>query len=261
MIGYFKLSFNILIHKALFNILIIIEIAAMLILTNIVVSSYNGKTFLYEPYKDLLDNDGVVCELDLAMGYGNTNEDISAIIEKYNYLHFPSLISLLKERLSGSVDIIYTRYYWLGDESGLRSDSPAYSDIQMIGVDPYIFSKLKLPLSSGRWASSDITNDGIAEAVISGGTSAELGHVYKTDVGKVRIVGILEDSTYIPPGIDVSDDSGRKLSIFDHYVPYDCNASLRAPFILMDRNVYDKIISEDDPNYGKYFFISYGNVD
>ncbi len=259
---YFKLGFNMLIHKTMFNILIILEIAAMLVLTNIVISSYNGKDFLYEPYKKLLNNNGVVCEMDLSMGYGNNNEDIRKIIEKYNYLDFSALISLLKERLSGNIDIIFDRYYWLSPENGgPHPKSSLYQNVQMIGVDPYIYSNLRLPLSEGRWADTDITSDGIAEAIISGGTSAELGQIYETDVGKIRIVGILTDSNYVPPGINLSESVNKKLSIFDYYQAYDCNLSMRAPFILMNRTVYDKLISEDDPNYGSYFFISYGKTD
>ena len=57
---YFKLAYDIFINKFLFNLLVILEIAAMLILTNTVIATYNSKKMLYEPYKEMLSHNGVV---------------------------------------------------------------------------------------------------------------------------------------------------------------------------------------------------------
>ncbi len=43
---YFKLAYDIFINKFLFNLLVILEIAAMLILTNTVIATYNSKKML-----------------------------------------------------------------------------------------------------------------------------------------------------------------------------------------------------------------------
>lgn len=258
---YFKLAYDMLTHKLFFNIIIIIEIAAVLTLTNTVISAYNGKAMLYKPYKELLQNSGIVIDQDLNMGMRSNHEDIKKIVDKYNYLYYPEFFKLLKEKLQGDVKIYYTRFYPLSVEnSEIKSNLNSYNTVQLIGIEHEKFTELQLPLTYGRWASSNITKGNEVEIVISGGTNAELNKVYDTAIGKLKVVGILTNNTYVPPGMSY-EDKKEQLSIFDYYQTYDCNISLRAPFALIDRNLYDKIVGIDDPNYGSNIFISYGKVD
>ena len=258
---YFKLAYDMLTHKLLFNIIIIIEIAAVLTLTNIVISAYNGKAMLYEPYKEMLQNSGVVIDHDLNMGMRSNHEDIKKIVDKYNYLYYPEFFKLLEEKLQGEIKIDYTKFYFLSVEnSEIKPNLNSYNAVQLIGIEHEKFSKLQLPLAYGKWASSDITKDNEVEIVISGGSNAELNKTYNTAIGKLKVVGILTNNTYVPPGISY-EDKKEELSIFDYYQTYDCNISLRAPFAIVDRNLYDKIVGIDDPNYGSNIFISYGQVD
>ncbi len=259
---YFKLAYDLLTRRIFFYIIVIAELAGVLVLTNTVVSVYNGKETLYEPYRELLDGEGVVIEMFPTFGYGSSSEDIQAIVSEHNYLYMPDFIDLLKEKLEGDTEIYWCPYYAMYAENGGPVPlSGGKSEINTVRIDSTIFQKLKLPLSCGRWPSSEVNDNGEIEVVISGGTNAELNKVYNTTRGKIKIVGILTENTYIPPGMVAPEDNKKQFSIFDYYSPYNSNISMGSPFILMDGNLYDSIDDHSDPNFGPEIFISYGHVD
>ena len=57
---YFKYGFYSVIKKPLFNMLIILELAAILVVGNMAIAAYNSRSAFYEPYKDILTQDGFV---------------------------------------------------------------------------------------------------------------------------------------------------------------------------------------------------------
>ena len=116
-----------------------------------------------------------------------------------------------------------------------------------------IFEKIRLPLAAGRWASSEKDSNGEIEIVISGGTDAVLDKVYNTRLGKIKVVGVLADNTYIPPGNFPNLETEDKLSIFDFYKPFDCNINTVAPFALVDQNLF----TGEPADYNSTWFISY----
>ena len=91
------------------------------------------------------------------------------------------------------------------------------------------------------------------EIVISGGTDAVLDKVYNTRLDKIKVVGVLADNTYIPPGNFPNLETEDKLSIFDFYKPFDCNINTVAPFALVDQNLF----TGEPADYNSTWFISY----
>lgn len=258
MIRYFKLAYDIIINNILFNLLIILEVTGMLVLTNTVIASYNSKQMLYLPYKDILYEKGVVFA-----AYGHEilefseNKDVQAICERHKgNIDYRELTDLLLNNLNGDVTIRYTLSDAIENDKlrSLMSGDQA-NMIILYSIDHDIFEKFRIPLSEGRWASSEKNDAGETEAVISYGTNADLNKVYDTKYGKIKIVGILTQSTYIPPGQFTVDDQTEMRSIFDYYQSFDSTISLHAPFILMDQSNYpaDMYFEPDS-----IWFISYG---
>lgn len=258
MIRYFKLAYDIIINNILFNLLIILEVTGMLVLTNTVIASYNSKQMLYLPYKDILHEKGVVFA-----AYGHEilefseNKDVQAICEHHKgNIDYRELTDLLLNNLNGDVTIRYTLSDAIENDKlrSLMSGDQA-NMIILYSIDHDIFEKFRIPLSEGRWASSEKNDAGETEAVISYGTNADLNKVYDTKYGKIKIVGILTQSTYIPPGQFTVDDQTEMRSIFDYYQSFDSTISLHAPFILMDQSNYpaDMYFEPDS-----IWFISYG---
>ena len=253
---YFKLAYDIFINKFLFNLLVILEIAAMLILTNTVIATYNSKKMLYEPYKEMLSHNGVVfINAGFEEGYYDDKKEIQEIYDKYNYLSYPAIIEMFKEHLRGNTEIVYTISRGLrSDEGRLISMLEGYDTdvVNALYIDHSIFEKLRMPLAAGRWASSEKNENGEIEIIISGGTNAVLDKVYDTPLGKMKVVGILTDNTYVPPS-EFPESINDKLSIFNYYKPFDCNVSTRPPFTLVDMNLFSNTATQ----FNSAWFISY----
>ena len=228
---YIKLAFHIILYKPWFNLLIILEVTAMLILTNAVIAAYNSRQMLYAPYRDILAEQGVILMLE--------NKEILEIADDDD-------IRAITDRHNGNLD-----YDELFDMAG----DNAYS-VFCYCIDHDVFEKLRMPLSAGRWASSEKTTDGAVEVVISGGTDAELNRVYDTPEGKIKVVGILTDSTYIPPGNFRNIMEKRNMNIFDYYEVFDRNVSQRAPFAIADGNILGR---SDNALMESILFITYGH--
>ena len=103
---YIQLAFGLMRRRWLFTLVLIIEIAALLILTNTMYSTAAAKQMVYEPYRDILSENGVVVDatsLDIMECY---NEEIAPFLEVYP--DKKSVIAFLKKRLAGDVKIHYS---------------------------------------------------------------------------------------------------------------------------------------------------------
>ncbi len=273
---YFKLAYDIFTNKFLFNLLVILEISAMLILTNTVIATYNSKKMLYEPYREMLSHNGVVfISAGFEEGFYDDKKEIQDIYDKYNNIYYPAIIDMFKENLKGNTEIIYTINNGLKSEIVSTMEGYDTDNVNCFYIDHSIFEKLRMPLSAGRWASSEKNENGEIEIVISGGTNAVLDKVYDTNIGKIKIVGILTDNTYVPPA-EMPENINDKLSIFNYYKPFDCNISTRAPFALIDQNLcgdknnlvfnsawfisYEDGLSEEDIAYNNNYLKQFGQV-
>lgn len=243
---YFKLAYDVFVSKLLYNILIILEIVALLVLTNTVVASYNSKKMLLVPYEELLTHKGLVAIMkDSPEFCFSDNEELQKNIEKHKgSVDYHELIEQFKREMTGVSDIIYSESRMIDTDDGAPS-SLLYIDtvgrginIQYVNHD--IFCKLQLPLAAGRWPSSQLTKNGEIEIVLTGGTNAELDKVYETPYGKLKVVGFLTDTTYLPPGNNYPKNLTRRLSLFDLYGTFDTNLTINGlPTALADQQLFD----------------------
>ena len=58
--NYFRIAISFLRKRWLFTLIIILEIAALLVLTNVMVATVHSKQMVYEPYRNILSENGVV---------------------------------------------------------------------------------------------------------------------------------------------------------------------------------------------------------
>ncbi|MBQ9673965.1 MAG: hypothetical protein IJV39_04995 [Ruminococcus sp.] len=261
---YFKIAYNMLINRILFNLVIVLEIAAVLVLTNTVVATWNSKTMLYDPYKDILKNDGMVIYTG-ALDSANT-----AVLKKiqkengYNevYMDNAKVAEYVEKTLKGDVKVYRTSVerFPAGENNGPTStiSTDNESNILYYLMDKEVFDKFRLPLSEGRWASAEKNSDGEIEIVVSQGTTAELNKVYDTPAGKIKVVGILTSNTYTPPGTNAnrSEDSSELESLFNYTGVFDLGVSTDA-FAIVNRELFTTKgemyhLPED------FWFVSYG---
>ena len=260
---YIQLAFGLMRRRWLFTLVLIIEIAALLILTNTMYSTAAAKQMVYEPYRDILSENGVVVDatsLDIMECY---NEEIAPFLEVYP--DKKSVIAFLKKRLAGDVKIHYSDSlsFWkqTGPLSAMYRDKG--NSLTYYLVEPDILSRMHYPLSCGRYPSIDRNENGEIEIIVSGGTDASLDSVYDTPAGKMRVVGILTDSTYKPVGSDI-DRTGMELgvdrdSIFNIVLPFDSQTNLGGPFAIAAKGVFPENGDGYNIMANSIWFVSYGD--
>ena len=180
---YLKFGFYALIKSPLFNALIMLELASILIVGNLTIAVYNSRSAFYEPYKDILTRDGFVF---IGRGQGNYDADMK--------------IKHTLDSLEGDVTVI--------NNYGLQLVTEDVAFIRHIeAIDNGIFQKLNLSLEEGRWASSEKNTSGEIEAVAyragdSDDTRLTLGNVIEGTINekpcKIKIVGIIGNGQYAP---------------------------------------------------------------
>ena len=199
---YLKFGFYALIKSPLFNALIMLELASILIVGNLTIAVYNSRSAFYKPYKDILTRDGFVF---IGRGQGNFDADLK--------------IKHTLDSLEGDVTVI--------NNYGLQLVTEDAAFIRHIeAIDNGIFTKLNLPLEEGRWASSEKNTNGEIEAVAyraddSDDTRLTLGNVIDGTINekpcKIKIVGIIGNGQYAPVLTNSIRDKSEANSVMNFY--------------------------------------------
>ena len=265
---YFKMAYNLIVSRFIFTLIIIFEVAALLILSNTIIGVYNGKNMLYKPYKDIFENNaGVAINVSNLVGRREThNSDVEKLREESGYVDASKVIKLIEDKLEGDVKVYSNAQLIFFEPIGPKTEVGRIGGADSIDyylVDDEIFGKLRLPLAQGRWASSEKTSNGEIEIVVSGGTDAKLGNVYDTPAGKLKVVGILTDNTYIPPGKGYEEEHEGGLppverNIFGYYLPFDTEVSMIPSFCIADKKLFENAPDKYNWIEGSDWFISYG---
>lgn len=198
---YLKYGFYSIVSKPFFNILIMIELAAILVVGNLTIAAANSRAVLYEPYADYIKKEGYVFTPSIASR--DKGIDVNSIYQS----------------LEGDVSVHYTYVHDIkDDENNILQTDPIYcttTDRNIYCFEKDVFSKFNLPLQGGRWASCERDENGRIEtvAVIGDETYIKVGDIIKgkiltgndedgnsiyKDIGEVIIVGIIEKNNYYP---------------------------------------------------------------
>ena len=160
---YIHLALGMMKKRWLFTVIIIIETAVLLVLTNIMIATANSKYMLYEPYKNLLTENGIVLDVSSLNMLECDNDDIKPFLEKFPDLR--SVEKFLEKKLD--VKIYHSDEFSFKVQTGPRS--AMYRDrgnmISYILLDKDILEKWKLPLSCGRYPLSERNADGEIESI------------------------------------------------------------------------------------------------
>ena len=114
---YLPLTFGIMRRRWLFTLIIVIETAALLILTNTMIATVISKNMLYEPYREILEKNGVVVDASNLNMMDCGNEDIAPFLVKYP--DTKSVINFLEKKLD--VKVHYSEQLSFVKQIGPRS--------------------------------------------------------------------------------------------------------------------------------------------
>ena len=202
---YLRYGLFSIVKNPLFNILIMLELAAILVVGNLTIAIANSRSVYYDPYSSIMKKEGIVYNpLFIHKSYDNKGilSDVYKSLEgdvTVTVGYFNSIVS----RDSRLIDPLF---------DGNETQRNCYS------FDDEIYSRFNLPLAEGRWASCERNEKGQIEAVIcrNGEENVSLGDVYSfsipcvdengdsatevtfDDIGEIVIVGIIADKMYCP---------------------------------------------------------------
>lgn len=213
---YLKYGFYSFVSKPWFNIIIMTELAAILAAGNMVISIVNSRSVYYEPYADIIQYEGYI--FTPREMRKKTNE---AVMKK------------VYDSLQGNVDVVYSYNLQLTTTSEMFQNPLYHEDIKyrnLLCFDDRIFSKFRIPLTEGRWASSHKNSKGQIEAVVvterekdikPGDTfsfsipeaDTETKKITFREIGEIVVTGIIAHGNYYPNTIMTgteTDSNGRK---------------------------------------------------
>lgn len=248
---YLKYGFYAVVQKPLFNILIMLEVAAILVVGNMAISVFNSRSILYEPYAEVLEQDGYIF-------FPKTAAALGTHVNVYDEEH---RLEKFYASLRGDLTILKAYNYLLSDGENYYESIFAY--------DPSFICNLKLPLKSGRWPSAERNAEGQIEAVALEASGYELNNLLSSQLGDIKIVGILENELYMPAayGIGISEDDIRIMYDISSktntylFTAYTADEKLSEPGYLIKSPIfiyYNTEPSDEDRDYNEQKLMEYG---
>lgn len=195
----FKIIYSNYSDRIKLNLILSIQVVVILILTNIIVSSFYSRYMLYRPFEYILSNEGVMFSPEDGVASAMlefTREDIEAVCDNLN----------------GNTDIHMSYFY--GDSLNI-GESGSNKDISVYFLEDELFNGMELPLAEGTW---NLSRDGDYIPCILGSNKygITVGDCIETDNGsaKYKVVGLLTDITYEP---NLSSWGSNVKVMFDNY--------------------------------------------
>ena len=198
---YLKFAWKSFIRKPVFNIIIMLELAAVLIVGNILIAVVNSRSVYYEPYEEIMNHEGYVFTPRIT----GKPENMKKLTEQYH-------------SLQGDISITCSNIKTIVSESELLRDEHSTEKTKyrsLYAIDDSIYSKFNIPLTSGHWGSSSRNSKGQIEAVAVLNREAyikvgdvipfrvqnydeETNSLKEIDMGELLIVGTIQHGGYYP---------------------------------------------------------------
>ena len=180
------------------NIICLVQLAAVILITAVMVSAMSVRYRTYEPVRDILESNGVYCVYSPACGAvkpGGVTVDIRDSIF--------SAEELREYMQADSVITIQTAAAIPHGFNGEETDVSLYKPARPLFYDDELLSRYKPELKSGRWISKD--SDELEVVIPEGMYGVDIGDTIDFRVIQVeipakmtaRVVGILKDGTEI----------------------------------------------------------------
>lgn len=195
-------------NNIVMNLFLMLQLAAAMIITAIMISLLCIRYTAYKPYEQYLNKNGFMIHYSGHAGKSMFVNSIDDYFEKESFRNqFPN------------ADSVFSCYRLLVYFSSSEST-------EMISLDDELINSYRPNMKSGRWLEPSVYGDNCIEAVVTdnpyGWVSGDVIQMYsgttpdKTPVN-VKIVGILEDGARIPIGNRINSDTPNYNQIYNNY--------------------------------------------
>lgn len=178
-----------------FTIIMILEVIALLVTTNVIIGSANSKIVLTKPFTDIIDKEGYYFASE---PMGETAEEIQ---------EFYSLFDKFK--------------------SATVMPMEQYDAVKVI--DDEVFFKYAIPLQSGSWPKTTTDEQGRPYVVVSPDYLKNVGDIIDvTNIGECVVSGVLTEVTYIPSFSFLNDEDNKTKDVTKFYRSADYKTAIEA---------------------------------
>lgn len=151
--------------NVVFTLIMVLEVMALLVTTNVTIGSANSKMVLVKPFSDIINKEGYYCAFEPIW---ETSEEAAEFYGLFNKLKSATIIS--SENFGSSII-----------------------------TDDDIFFKYSMPLQSGSWPRTAADEQGRPYVVVSPDYMKNVGEtITASGVGECVVSGVLTEVTYIP---------------------------------------------------------------
>lgn len=191
------------------NLLIIIQLAAVMTILCVLVSMIESRMEYYTPFADEINSKGFLCEMDAA--------DVASEKE------------ILKNLKGTECEFTYYGYYAVnidGDNVTMENEN-TYVPLTDLLTERWIEAYTP-KMQSGRWL-NDITDDGYIHAVVTQDNALGLktGDIITLDsfdgkTAQAKVIGVMENKQYaVGYSLFSQTDLANKMNFFDMYYTYN----------------------------------------
>lgn len=240
------------------NAMCFVQLAAVFLITAVMVSAMSVRYRTYNPVKDILESSGLYC-----MFNGN-----DGAVKPGGELHIDGIFTVKELNRYMKADRIFSIQTQTAVPNGINGKSFAtdtYTPAHAIYYDDELLRRYAPKLKRGRWISENASE---LEIVIPEGTyGADIGdtidfiivQVHNPKQVTMRVVGILEDGAEILGKERMRNESGDTYRFM--YAPYYLEVEEeRNPVILASASVFTKLVTDIELEFDTAFCI-YDNPD
>lgn len=220
-----------------FTLIMVLEVMALLVTTNVTIGSANSKMVLVKPFSDIINKEGYYCAFEPMW---ETSEEATEYYDLFNKLKSVTIIS---------------------------SDQNSANKI----IDDDIFFKYSMPLQSGSWPKTAADEKGRPYVVVSPDYMKNVGDTITAyNVGECVISGVLTEVTYIPNFYFYDKEKGN---ITSFYRSADYKTAIEAikagnsdelqysdSAIIMAKSAYKALNNNQDVTYLSCFIVYDDNI-
>lgn len=220
-----------------FTFIMVLEVMALLVTTNVTIGSANSKMVLVKPFFDIINKEGYYCAFEPMW---ETSEEATEYYGLFNKLKSVTIIS---------------------------SDESSSSAI----IDDGIFFKYNMPLQSGSWPKTAADEQGRPYVVVSPDYMKNVGDTITAfGVGECVISGVLTEVTYIPNLSFYDEEEGNITSFYrsaDYTMTIEAIKAGSADelkysdsVIIMAKSAYKALNNNQDVTYLSCFIVYDDNI-
>ena len=238
-VKYFKYGSMALYQRIIATIMAVMEIALLIILSNVIVAQWNNRYMLYEPYEELLKSDGQI------VLYNET-------VAKMNGIN--TTTEQLLDKVQGDVSFVYAY--------SISVEFEKASSLRIYFINDEVLKKYSLPLDDGEYKFSkgtDIYYGVMSPNILGYKKGDKISLKNETETYNIKITGVLSNPTYSPNYGEYSTSSENVYNVKRLYYGYSLS-NKPDPFIILPQEGNEKLIEGLGAQICPEIFIIYNSV-